>query len=478
MKVRIKISKYTIAFGLAFLGIIASRADLLEDAQSAISMKNYKGAIEFLERAVSENPDIENNGEYLYLSGVAHMESGDLGEAKRQLESAKSKGNAKASLALAKLAMMNYEFNKASNLYSQYIKTGNKSDSEAASRLHKAIGIAENALDRVQKIVIIDSISMPEEDFFAKYRLPVSAGRLLSTADLPFETSSEPGFMAYMNEGEDYLLWSETDENGKLKLKESHKLVGTGWQEPMGLPEEINIGEDFDFPFIMPDGITLYFAADGEESMGGYDIFKAHKDPTTGEYLQPLNIGMPFNSPADDFMLAVDEENGVGWWATRRNATLGKVNVYVYLLNELRQNHDPDSDDLIDYARIKNYRMGQEESQADNYKRILSSLPTPGKKKKLKKEEFTLNMGKGKVYHYFSDFKNKKAAEKMDEYLGLESTLKTEKDKLKKLRESYAKKGTAATKDEILKLEMNIERLQQDSDKMRKEVYKLEKSIK
>jgi len=27
------------------------------------------------------------------------------------------------------------------------------------------------------------------------------------------------------------------------------------------------------YPFLMADGVSLYFAADGEESLGGLDIF-------------------------------------------------------------------------------------------------------------------------------------------------------------------------------------------------------------
>ncbi len=58
-------------------------------------------------------------------------------------------------------------------------------------------------------------------------------------------------------------------------------------------------------PFFMSDGVTLYYANDGDESIGGYDIFISRK----GEdgFLQPQNIGMPYNSPYDDYMLAIDE---------------------------------------------------------------------------------------------------------------------------------------------------------------------------
>ena len=46
-----------------------------------------------------------------------------------------------------------------------------------------------------------------------------------------------------------------------------------GWSEPeplMSLNEQGNVN----YPFLMSDGITLYYASDGEGSLGGYDIFE------------------------------------------------------------------------------------------------------------------------------------------------------------------------------------------------------------
>jgi len=52
--------------------------------------------------------------------------------------------------------------------------------------------------------------------------------------------------------------------------------------------------------FLAPDGKTLYFASNGFGGFGGLDIFKTTLNPdgTCGEV---VNIGEPFNSPADDY---------------------------------------------------------------------------------------------------------------------------------------------------------------------------------
>ncbi|GAB4421230.1 MAG: hypothetical protein OHK0039_35750 [Bacteroidia bacterium] len=59
--------------------------------------------------------------------------------------------------------------------------------------------------------------------------------------------------------------------------------------------------------FLAADGKTLYFASDGYKGFGGLDIYKTtlNSDGTFGEV---INIGAPFNTPADDygFLLTAD----------------------------------------------------------------------------------------------------------------------------------------------------------------------------
>ena len=84
---------------------------------------------------------------------------------------------------------------------------------------------------------------------------------------------------------------------------------------------------------MMSDGITLYYANDGDNTLGGYDIFMTRKGDD-GRFLQPQNIGMPYNSPYDDYMLAIDEVTGAGWWATDRNQIPDSVTIYVFVPND------------------------------------------------------------------------------------------------------------------------------------------------
>lgn len=60
-----------------------------------------------------------------------------------------------------------------------------------------------------------------------------------------------------------------------------------GWSEPeplMSLNEQGNVN----YPFLMSDGITLYYASDGEGSLGGYDIFVTRYDSEMAIIFVPL----------------------------------------------------------------------------------------------------------------------------------------------------------------------------------------------
>jgi len=51
-------------------------------------------------------------------------------------------------------------------------------------------------------------------------------------------------------------------------------------------------------PFVMSDGLTLYFASTDHQSFGGYDLYVTRYNLATDSYLVPNQLNMPFNSPS------------------------------------------------------------------------------------------------------------------------------------------------------------------------------------
>lgn len=83
------------------------------------------------------------------------------------------------------------------------------------------------------------------------------------------------------------------------------------WSPPINLGPKINTPGDEKTPFIHSDSETLYFSSSGHPGFGGYDIFYVRRDEK-GEWIDPINIGAPINSPADDtgFFVSTDTKTG------------------------------------------------------------------------------------------------------------------------------------------------------------------------
>ena len=194
-----------------------------------------------------------------------------------------------------------------------------------------------NMREMTQQIVIIDSVVTDKEHFLAQYRLSSETGTLTSTSE--FFRKSQSGF-AFLNEMGNKVYFSRPDANGQHRLYTSDKL-GDAWGEATPLRGLSDGFSDTDYPFMMNDGITFYFAAKGDESIGGYDIFFTRYDSRNGQFLKPENIGMPFNSEANDYMYAADEESGIGYFVSDRRQPEGKVCVYIFILPETRRSYDP-----------------------------------------------------------------------------------------------------------------------------------------
>lgn len=83
------------------------------------------------------------------------------------------------------------------------------------------------------------------------------------------------------------------------------------WSKCKPLPGNINTPGNEKSPFMHSDSHTLYFASDGHIGVGGYDIFycKMNED---GTFSDPVNIGFPINTEADELGIVVTSD---GEWA-------------------------------------------------------------------------------------------------------------------------------------------------------------------
>jgi outer membrane protein OmpA-like peptidoglycan-associated protein/tetratricopeptide (TPR) repeat protein len=95
----------------------------------------------------------------------------------------------------------------------------------------------------------------------------------------------------------------------------------------MGVPVSILNTRFHDGPvFLHLDGETMYFASEGHESMGGYDIFMSKK--VNGQWTKPVNLGYPINTPYDDFFFASTANGKFAYIASNRDGGEGGYDIY------------------------------------------------------------------------------------------------------------------------------------------------------
>lgn len=140
------------------------------------------------------------------------------------------------------------------------------------------------------------------------------------------------------NEDGTVFFFSRRDKmEGKNDLYMCRKLPTGKWGLALRLPDVINTSENEDFPFFVEDQSTLYFASEGHNSIGGFDLFKTRWNPEDNSFTKPENLGFPINSTDDDRSICVTPDNRVGYISSFRPGGLGDLDLYRVKFNDNEQ---------------------------------------------------------------------------------------------------------------------------------------------
>lgn len=205
------------------------------------------------------------------------------------------------------------------------------------------------------QVMFIDSIVVDSADFISKIPLNKESGRIGTTGELT-KTASTPEGGAYINEFGNKAFYSKTVADGHFKIYSSDKLGGR-WTEGRLIDEFGSEFEDINYPYMMADGTTLYFAAKSKEGLGGYDIYVTRFNTDSAKFYRPENVGLPYNSKANDYYCVIDEFDNIGWLVTDRRQPQGKVCIYTFVPTDSRATYDAealDDDELESLADIRN----------------------------------------------------------------------------------------------------------------------------
>lgn len=114
---------------------------------------------------------------------------------------------------------------------------------------------------------------------------------------------------------------------GGRDIYKSEKLANGTWSEAVNLGPKINTEYDEESPFIMFDGVTLYFSSKGHESMGGFDIFTTTLSDD-GYWSEPENIGYPINTTDDDVFYVPTKDEKHAYYSSAKEGGLGDQDIY------------------------------------------------------------------------------------------------------------------------------------------------------
>ncbi len=469
MKLRIKYILFSLAVGCA----LGARGVTVDDARRLLEDGDPAAAEAVLREIIAAEP---KNTKADIMLGDCLWQSGRDAEALKAYAEGRRKGDRMAILALANAAVLQYRLDDARELIEAYRKTLKKGRRQLApdqsGDIEDRILRTENMLARVQQIEVVDSVVVDAEDFFRYYRLSPESGSLNVPSDvLPEGFDAAEPTVVYEPESRRQMIWAMPDTAGVFRLVSSGTLYGDAWENPVPLGDHLNDGGDANYPFLMSDGVTLYYANDGENTLGGYDIFISRRDDD-GNFLQPTNIGMPYNSPYNDYLLAIDELTGAGWWASDRNRIPGKVTIYLFVPQDLRVNVSPDAPDLAARASLSSIRSTWQEGA--DYRQLLRRIaairPGSGKARAV---DFRLAVpGRGVLTNY-SQLHSARSRALMKDYVASCRRFELAMERLGELRAAYSK-GDRTVAEAILRAEAQIDEARGELFDMRNEVIRLE----
>ncbi|MEY4935366.1 MAG: hypothetical protein RIS64_1725 [Bacteroidota bacterium] len=93
---------------------------------------------------------------------------------------------------------------------------------------------------------------------------------------------------------------------------------------PRNLGKTVNSSADEVTPFYDVETEMLYFASNGKQSIGGLDIFKT-KNIGNKNWNTPENMGLPYNSAADDYYFIQNKTKNGGFFTSNRRFAGEKV---------------------------------------------------------------------------------------------------------------------------------------------------------
>lgn len=438
-------------------------AQTLDDAREWYLEGRYAEALPVF---MAEYQTNQNDAPLNQWLGVSLFKTGRILEAEQYLKYASEKKIPESYLSLGELYVRLYRFEEAEKEFEKYQRV-NRRNSEALERLDLAREYStkiQRAVNRAEDIQIIDSLVLPKKEFLNAYNLSITSGSIMPINEF-FKDQPLNNKTLFLNERKDKIYYSSGESDTNLFTME--KLLDTFGNEKQ-LPSSINDAGSQAYPFVLSDGLTIYFSSTGHESYGGYDLFVTRYNLSNDTYLSPNQLNMPFNSPFNDYLMVVDEEKGIGWFTSDRYQPADSVCVYTFIQNErISLLESDDFNYMISRAKINSIADTWKEGYDYNNLRILAREKS--EQLETNSGDFAFVINDNSTYHTLSDFRSSNARSIFAQALGLEQQLENIVNELNEKREQYSSVGgnNSSLRSSILELEKVSETLYLETKRLK-----------
>lgn len=354
------------------------------EAEDNFANENYTAALPLylkLDSLSKGNANINFKIGLCYLSGATYKAKSIpyFEEAIKNITQKYKEGDIKETQAplstyyyLAKAYHLNYQFDKAIEMYEKYINelgTSSKVATEIADVKHD-IETCNNGKELVKnpkKVNIINlgsALNSPYPDFspvvsIDESTLIFTSRRQGGTSDVKLANGqyfediyishyvndawqkavsigtnvNTYGHEATVNisaDGQKLLIYKDDGGNGNLYLSE---LKGEEWGEPQYLGANINTQYWESHACFSADNRALYFVSDRPGGIGGRDIYKCLKLPN-GEWSAPQNLGATINTPYDEDGVFIHPDGKQIFFSSQGHKSMGGFDVFSSIIND------------------------------------------------------------------------------------------------------------------------------------------------
>ena len=324
-------------------------------------------------------------------------------------------------------------------------------------------------LPNTDKLLVVDSMVVDKESFLKHLDLQNENGYVGIENDNAW----------FINALKNKKIYASGDSLSGRKLILAY-YVNSKWEDRRPISELNTIFSDINFPFLMPDATTLFFSAKGHNSIGGFDIYTTRLDVDNGGFYIPDNYGLPYNSTANDYFLAIDERNNLGWLVSDRYQPEDKVCIYIFVPNKNRvklAQEGFDNNTIKKLAQLNSiqdtWNFGNKQEAMRNLERLRTQRNVENKGR-----ESVLFIVNDKIkYTSLSQFKSNKSKQlfaKLEDNKQLVAKQKTELENLRIQYKQANKAKQSSLKQDILFIEKQLMKYQLEQKELERNIRELE----